>query len=313
MGSKRLSEIVDWLLICVAVILLVIVFVTNATSYGDVEPSWYFGEGLEEGDAFEYKICDFMQSEIRDKCYVVGLEFVHLLPDVRGMTWIVSSQIFQGGQRYDMVLLIDHDSFAIRTDGVSAKYADSVKRTLGWVQGNANAFNQKLLRVGASWGEMSSGQPKMTELVVSSMNTESDAYKVGYLQESSYVVIKDGFPFPTKAIVYKPSIYDDAPLEFTIDLVSYHHSNSCSVSGLSKDLNYTVAENEKGSTVFDRISNPKEIRQMQSVSIQEKNGTLLLDGIQDGEKIEGLFGNLTDFLKSITDMTQKIIKNQTNR
>lgn len=312
MASKRLSDLVDWILISVAAILLVIVFVTNATSYGADEPFWYFGEGLEEGDVFEYKICDFVQSEVQEKCYVVGLEFVRLLPDVRGNVWVVSSQIFQGEQRHNMVFLIDNDSFAIRTDGVSAKYADSVKRTLGWIQNNANAFNQKSLRVGTSWGEMSSGQSMMTTLVVNSI-IESDTYLIGYSQESSYVIIKDGFPFPTKAIVYKPSIYVDTPLEFTVDLVSYHHSNLCDISGIIKGMNYTSVENENDSNVFDRVSSSKEIQQMRNIATSEKNGTLIMGDIQDGEKIGELFGNLTDFLKSITDMTQKIIQNQTSR
>ena len=302
MGPKAFfSNAVDWILIAIAVMLLLVVFVTSLLAYG--QQSWYFGEGLREGDEFSYRICDYDQSEILSQCYFVNLAFLQLLPSHYGKVWIVSAHINQGGDPFNAIFQIEQGSFEIRTDGVSAKYADSIQRTVGWIKPMAHIFSPQSLKVGSSWGQVSSGS-KMTELVITKMIQE-DTFEVGYLFfQQSYFLIKDGFPFPIKAELYKPA-YQSTPLQFTLELQHFSHNDSCHVPEMFVDASDNLAAvNKTEPAIFDAISSEKEIR---DIIHSDSNGTKPANY----EKIGKFLGNFTDILRSITDMTKEIIQNQT--
>lgn len=197
-------------------------------------PRWSFGEGLNSGDLFEYAICDFALRipESPDPCYVVTLHFLHLLPSTNGKIWIVSAHIDHNVRQLDTVLHVSAESFAIQTDGTSLQYANSLERTLGWIKNHAQKFKPQVLAVGKSWGFVAADVSQRAELLVIQMDSVSvqddvvTTYKIGYLlMEESFFHIRDGFPFPIKAIAYKPvSSHQNVPPAFELELLSYSNS-----------------------------------------------------------------------------------------
>lgn len=339
------AKIMDWLLIAIALILFVAVFLSIALAETS-DPlrrqelsQWSFGEGLAVGDFFEYQICDSVLKipESPDPCYVVTLEFLQLLPSPQGNAWVVAAHVDHHVRQVDMIFQILADSFEIKTDGTTIPYADSIKRTLGWIKQHASNFEPKMLAVGKSWGVVDS-QTKgaKTELLITQVDSVQiqdqtyDTYKIGYyLTKESFVQIKDEFPFPVKAVIYKPvSSYQNIPLAFTVDLLSHSNSDVCNPSfepmlvldnktqpqihNKTLDMNqYSELLDDDSGYEFDIMSTEKEIKEIENY----KNGNDTLENLQGNssnyEELGRLFGNFTSFFQTLTEAIKNITQNQT--
>jgi hypothetical protein len=199
---------------------------------------WGLGEGLKPGDVFVYHICDkyLRIPESPDPCYVVKMHFFNLLDGSEGKTWIVAVHIDHKTRQLDTIFHIVADSFAIHTDREFIQYAHSVERTLQWIGEYASKHKPQPLRIGSIWGIVPSDSSTRNDLVVTQIdsvilqNINYSTYKVTYLLiKESFLQIKDEFPFPITAHVYKPiSTHQNIPLAFSFELVSYENYAMCS-------------------------------------------------------------------------------------
>jgi hypothetical protein len=201
--------------------------------------AWYFGEGLNVGDEFAYNICDFILRvpESPNHCYTITMKFLTLLPSPEGKTWVVSAHVDHKTRTLDMIFHVSANSFKIKTDGTSIPYANSIERTLGWVRDFSNENRPQFLSVGKSWGIVTADMNSPTEIMVNQIDSWEfeghleRTYLLGYtLIEDSYLHIMDGFPFPLKAVIYKPVFsYQDIPLVFTFQLINYQNSDNLNI------------------------------------------------------------------------------------
>ncbi len=198
--------------------------------------TWYLGKSLGPGSLFTYKICDMVLiiPESPDHCYQIRLEFIDVLKDPHGDVWIVQAVMDHQDRKTYAIFQISATTFDITTDGTSIPYADSVSRTLFWIGKFANEFNQKPLAIGKSWGKIATRTAPETELIirnevtgVGSNEQQFQTFTLGYnLIEQSTLSISEGFPFPIKAVIYKPiTTYQNIPLQFTIELIDYKRSD----------------------------------------------------------------------------------------
>ncbi|TBR20660.1 MAG: hypothetical protein EPO63_09495 [Candidatus Nitrosotenuis sp.] len=208
----------------------------NSTEIGkEKQPMWHFGEGLKSGDSFEYSICDYLLAIpiSPDHCYTITLQAVALLPTPQGNMWVISAHVDHHIRKADFILLVSDSSFKITTDGISIPYADSLERTLEWAMNFASTHRPQPLVIGRSWGVVASDTVPETELDVMQVDSIQmgekiiPTYKIGYsLIKDSFLQIKDGFPIPIKAVIYKPtSAFKEVPLAATFELLNYSNGN----------------------------------------------------------------------------------------
>lgn len=233
---KFQDKITIWLLVC-ALLVNGFVMTTHGQTFDPLpreqQPTWYFGEGLDMGDEFTYSICDSILRvpESPNHCYTITMKFLALLPSPEGKTWVVSSHVDHKIRTFDMIFHVSANSFKVKTDGTSIPYADSIERTLGWVRDFSNENRPQFLSVGKSWGIVTADMNSPTEITVNQIDSSEfeghleRTYLLGYtLIEDSYLHIMDGFPFPLKAVIYKPIFsYQDVPLAFTFQLINYQN------------------------------------------------------------------------------------------
>ena len=199
--------------------------------------TWYLGKGLIPGDQFTYKICDMILiiPESPDHCYQLSLEFVDILKGPHGDVWVVQAVMDHQDKKTYSIFQISAATFDIITDGTSIPYADSVSRTLFWIGQFANEFDQQSLAIGKSWGKIATYTAPETDLVIRNKqvialddnNQQFQTFALGYnLVEQSILNISDDFPFPIKAVIYKPTAsHQNIPLQFTFELVNYTNTN----------------------------------------------------------------------------------------
>ena len=199
--------------------------------------TWHLGKGLTPGDQFTYKICDMILiiPESPDHCYQISLEFVDILKSPHGDVWIIQAVMDHQDKKTYSIFQISATTWDITTDGTSIPYADSVARTIFWIGKFANELDQKPLAVGKSWGKVATYTAPATELVVRNtqvieFNNEEPfhTFALGYnLIEQSTININEDFPFPIKAVIYKPTIsHQNIPLQFTIELVNHTNTSN---------------------------------------------------------------------------------------
>jgi hypothetical protein len=144
----------------------------------------------------------------------------------------MSAHVDQHIRNVDIILQVSDSSFKITTDGSSIPYADSLERTLEWIMKFASRHKPQPLVIGKSWGPVVSDTSPETELIVMQVDSVHmgeeiiPTYKIGYsLVRDSFLQIRDGFPVPIKAVIYKPvSVFKDVPLAMTFDLLNYSNS-----------------------------------------------------------------------------------------
>lgn len=261
--------------------------------------TWYLGKGLGPSQAFTYKVCDMflILPESPDHCYQIRLEFIDILKGPHGDTWIVQAVMDHQDKKTYAIFQISNTTFDITTDGTSIPYADSVSRTIFWIGKFANEFDQKPLTIGKSWGKIATHTAPETELVIRKGEViglgrneqQFHTFTLGYnLIEQSTLSINEDFPFPIKAVIYKPTVsHQNVPLQFTIELVDYDRSDflddsfrqtfpnenefSESLNSFKNDvlLNETVDEN----TNTDYTTNSNKLNVTTSLEMNNSNST----------------------------------------
>jgi hypothetical protein len=315
-----------------AVIVLCLVPTTHgyeATKY------WYFGEGLGVDDEFTFDVCDpMLRIPETDSHYTVTMRFLALLPAREGMTWVVAAHVDHRVKTADMIFQVLADSFKIRTDATSDMYADSIDRTIGWVKQFSNENKPQVLSVGKVWGVIG-GDASPAQLIVG--RADSDApeksdttYTVSYLfLRESQLQIKDGFPFPLKASVYKPVwSHQNAPLAFTFQLTGHNNvSDVCRHVFPATPLSSTTLPHQKAELPADNLlEKPNHYQNHTNTDVEEftideilrqsnHNSTvqkLLRDayGHDYREKLRESMHNFTKFIEMIANASNTILQSQ---
>lgn len=194
---------------------------------------WWSGKNLSEGDYFVYEICNsesFTKSTLPGHCYTVSLEFVALLQTDTGNKWIVQVQIItiDDDKKY-AIFQVDADTFDVQTDRTSIEYADSVHDTIFHMSKYAGNGKQEFLKVGQSWGDVSSymtPDPQMTvrnKSLFSVQDVQIPVFDVGYvILEKTVFHISPDMPFPLSATAYDSNrIIPYTPKIFNYDLLLY--------------------------------------------------------------------------------------------
>jgi hypothetical protein len=259
------------LLVCFVIIFL---FGTNIPIQSSELPrkepqKWYFGQGLTAGDEFVFEICDYALRIPQSPypCYVATLRFVTLLPTNQDEVWIVSAHLNHGAADRDIILHHTKTTHKMRTDVENIPYADSLQRTLGWINGFASQYKPQVLDVGKSWGTVTTGIGSV-QLIVSRTEQTSDekeqTYVLGYeLAKNSYLQIRPGFPFPFKAQVYKPVFLQDQPLLFEFQLLAYRSTlQMCNVDSTFEDgFSHSMISQSKATEVLPNGTQTLEFSQ----------------------------------------------------
>jgi hypothetical protein len=156
-----------------------------------------------------------------------------------GKTWVTAAKIIHKNYHLEAIFHVLDDSKKIKTDGMSMPYAQSIQRTLGWINQYASKFEPQALSVGKSWGIVLSEAGFKTELLLTqkdSTNVANELYethRVGYSSfKESFVQISDEFPFPLKAIIYQAASWQNPSPAFTVDLLSHSHKCVCESNDL---------------------------------------------------------------------------------
>lgn len=202
-------------------------------------PSWYIGKGITSGESFTYHICDRTIKPTLNgatTCYQARLDFVALLEDHTGSSWIVQGTFTPDGSQtpWPAILHITKDFGTITTDGSSMNYATSLSHTLLYLQKYANAFKPQTLEIGRSWGfvdDYVSPVPQLTVTRFTSIDIGSNStgvYEIGFeVVKDNTIYIKDGFPFPIEQTIYDSQGYNpDPPVLYQIQLEASNLQNN---------------------------------------------------------------------------------------
>ncbi len=300
---------------------------------------WYFGEGLDVGDEFTFEICDpaMRIPETDDHCYAITMRFLAILPTYEGMMWVVATHVDHKVKTADMIFQISSNSFKIRTDVTNIAYADSIERTVGWIRQFSNENRPQVLSVGKSWGVVGGDSNWPSQIMVN--RADSDRFeKVGptyllshSLLKESQIQIKDGFPFPLKATVYKPvSSHQDIPLAFAFQITSYQNAdnNTChyipptNVFGIG-----TTPQQNENQTVGDFLpSQQSNLQNQNSTDVEEFTISEMLKQTNDNstvhELLKSAYGekyrenlrqslyNFTKFIEMIANASNTALQSQ---
>ncbi|HZS74851.1 MAG TPA: hypothetical protein VFA69_10165 [Candidatus Nitrosotalea sp.] len=209
-------------------------------------PSWYIGKGISPGESFTYHICDRTIKPTLNgatTCYQAKLDFVSLLQDDTGWSWIVQGTFTPDGStnQWPAILRITEDFGTITTDGSSMNYATSLSHTLLYLQKYANTFKPQTLEIGSSWGfvdDYVSPVPQLTVTRFTSIDTASNStgvYEIGFdVVKDNTIYIKDGFPFPIEQTIYDSKVYNsDPPILYQLKLET---NNAQANNGISQGI-----------------------------------------------------------------------------
>lgn len=225
--------------------------------------SWYIGKGIVPGMIFTYHICDRTIKPTLNgatTCYQAKLDFVSLLEDHTGRSWIVQAAFTPDGSKiqWPAILHITEDFGTITTDDSSMNYATSLSHTLLYLQKYANTFKPQTLEIGRSWGfvdDYVSPVPQLTVTRFTSIDTGSNStgvYEVGFdVVKDNTIYIKDGFPFPIEQTIYDSMVFNaDPPILYQLKLETNNAQANIGIShGIdlmtlcSNPLLYTQAPN----------------------------------------------------------------------
>ena len=185
--------------------------------------TWYVGEGLTQGDYFRYTLCQFDYK----KCAKFEMDF-----------WVEGKS--EGGDWQLQVLVIDGDK-KIRGDMIVGRvapeplggsdnlsqYRAAYKSSIVWLSGFATRIEPKDLAATSGWGKIASigGMPVgpfgTTETITVPAGT-FETHVVGWHKGADNKIwVKDGFPFPIKALTYVDVTTGTIPIQYEFELLEY--------------------------------------------------------------------------------------------
>ncbi len=255
-------------------------------------PSWYVGKGIAPGDTFTYHICDRTIKPTLNgatKCYQAMLEFVGLLQDHTGSSWIVQATFTPDGSanQWPAILHITEDFSTITTDGSSMNYATSLSHTLLYLQKYANTFKPQKLEIGSSWGfvdDYVSPVPQLTVTRFTSIDTGSNStgvYEVGFdVVKDNTIYIKEGFPFPIEQTIYDSQGYNsDPPILYQVKLETSSLLNSnFQATGLGELCSNSLLYGQPLHYMVPQNANSNQIPQPTTISSINQTGSIQSTG-----------------------------------
>ncbi len=262
-------------------------------------PSWYVGKDVLPQQSYTYHICDYSIKPTLNYatfCYLVELDFIGLLQEPTGQTWIVQAIFTPDGthNQWFSILHISSDFATITTDGTSMNYATSLSHTIFYLQKYANMHKPQLLKIGASWGlvdEYVSPVPQFTVNRFTTMpmgNTATSVYQVGFeVVKDNTFYIKECIPFPVESTLYDSNTANtDAPALYQVKLLNISN----------------VAKNTTASQACSNNSEP----QQPVIPLSKQSQTLPL--LND---TNNTYSNQTIPLNTENNFTQNTLQNNT--
>ncbi len=208
---------------------------TFAQSSGgvDVDGTWYLGEGLKDGDYFEYTLCEIdlnACSPIELKIWIKG--------DIQN----VSETLWD-----TQILVIDGDKIIKGSWGLGKTvptpiifddnlldYAVAFKSSIAWLSSYATSNEKDRIHGpqefrSASWGALGPvGGGLESHLIPSRVESitlpdgTSDSIVLGWYNDNENEIwVVDDFPFPVKALTFAGINSDSVPVMFEFDLIQY--------------------------------------------------------------------------------------------
>jgi hypothetical protein len=206
----------------------------SQTSGGvDVDGTWYLGEGLKEGDYFEYSLCEMNLND----CSPVTLKM-----------WIKGDMQNISETLWDTKVLVEDENKVMKGswglgktvpepilfDDNLLEYTHAFKSSLAWLSafatGNENDRIHGPQEFGSSsWGKLGPiGGGSDAQLIPSRVETITtpagtlDTIVVGwYSGNDNEIWLVDDFPFPVKALTYAGITEDNAPIMYQFTLLNY--------------------------------------------------------------------------------------------
>ncbi len=285
-------------------------------------PSWYVGKDVLPQQSYTYHICDYSIKPTLNyatSCYRVELDFIDLLQEQTGHTWIVQA-IFtpdNSHNRWFSILHISSDFATITTDGTSMNYATSLSHTIFYLQKYANMHKPQLLKIGTSWGlvdEYVSPVPQFTVnrfTTIHMGDTTTSAYQVGFeVVKDNTFYIKEGIPFPVESTFYdSKTVNTDAPALYQVKLLSISNVAKNITVGPSLDIRQICSDPllldqiERG-TLTQANNNSKP--QQPVIQLPKQSQTPPLQNI-----INNTYSNQTIPLNHENNFTQNTLQNNT--
>ncbi len=219
----------------------------------DVDGTWYLGEGLKEGDYFEYSLCEINLNDcspIKLKIWIKGeiQNSSETLWDAKVVV-LDGNKIIKGslglGKIVPEPILFDDELF---------DYAMAFKSSLAWLSAYATSNEDDRIHGpqefrSAIWGKLGPvGGGSDAQLVpnrVESITTPGgtvDTVVVGwYSGNDNEIWIVDNFPFPVKALTYAGITTENAPIMYQFSLLNYKENV---INDPFKDVESTITKEE---------------------------------------------------------------------
>jgi hypothetical protein len=199
----------------------------------DIEGSWYLGEGLKNGDYFEYTLCEIDLNA----CSPIELKIW-----IKGDTQNVSETLWDA-----QILVIDGDKTIkgswglgktvptpILFDDDLSDYAVAFKSSIAWLSSYATSNEKDRIHgpqefKSTSWGALgpvgggleSYLIPSRVESIIIPDRTTDSIVLGWYNNNDNEIWIVDDFPFPVKALTFAGINSDSVPVMFEFNLTQY--------------------------------------------------------------------------------------------
>ncbi len=226
---------------------------TQTSGGVDVDGTWYLGEGLKEGNYFEYSLCEMNLNDcspIKLKMWIKG-EIQNISETLWDAKVVVEddNKIIKGslglGKIVPEPILFDDDLF---------HYAIAFKSSLAWLSAYATANEDDRIHGpqefrSATWGKIGPiGGGSDAQLITNRVETITtpagtvDAIVVGwYSGYDNEIWIVDDFPFPVKALTYAGITEGNAPIMYQFTLLNYKENV---INDPFKDVEETIQKEE---------------------------------------------------------------------
>ena len=199
----------------------------------DVDGTWFLGEGLKDGDYFEYTLCEIdlnACSPIELKIWIKGD-----IQNVSETLWDAQILVIDGdktikgswglGKTVPTPIIFDDDL---------SDHAAAFKSSIAWISSYATSNEKDRIHGpqefrSASWGSLGPvGGGLASHLIPSRMESvilpdgESDSIVLGWYNDNDNEIwIVDDFPFPVKALTFAGINSDSPPVMFEFNLIQY--------------------------------------------------------------------------------------------
>ena len=219
----------------------------------DVDGTWYLGEGLKDGDYFEYTLCEIdlnACSPIELKIWIKGD-----IQNVSETLWDAQILVIDGdktikgswglGKIVPTPILFDDDL---------SDYAVAFKSSIAWLSFYATSNEKDRIHgpqefKSTSWGTLgpvgggldSHLIPSRVESITLPDRTTDSIVLGWYNDNNNEIWIVDNFPFPVKALTFAGINSDSVPVMFEFNLIQYQENIP---DDPFKDITETIQKSE---------------------------------------------------------------------